>query len=355
MDKGYLSVTVCALFLTAILLPLKSYAQAPPISKINFEQRTKTIVWDVGSQRGVVDRDDDLTDFDQECTIADSSNNTNPVQILESKKNVPPSDLKNSVDSIYKKLGINADHLKMTPVAVFIGKANEPIFLLFPEQHLNNPVNRELGELHESLAQDMLKITAVLDGQGVNILNTMEGPQGPWTAEFKVSPKTLNDRFEAAKKLMATKWIAGGQLIGEIYGDRVATHFNDSNDLLIQYVLSLKAYEMSFEVNPDLNSRWTRAKAYLESQFPVRSSKVNVDSFRDFFEKTVAHTSEEIRATNSQICETRSREMARYSYELAKKQGVPAVYMGFGALHAHGVIEQLRKSSASYIVFSPNF
>ncbi len=39
----------------------------------------------------------------------------------------------------------------------------------------------------------------------------------------------------------------------------------------------------------------------------------------------------------------------------AKQQGARVVYLGFGALHAHGVIEQLRQYSVSYIVFSPNF
>ncbi len=143
--------------------------------------------------------------------------------------------------------------------------------------------------------------------------------------------------------------------MGEVYGDKILTHNNDNNDLTIQYALSLKAYEMSFEAKSDLNSRWDRAKAYLASKFPARSRMVQVDGFRDFFEKTVVRSSEEIKSINSQICEARSEEMARYSYGLAKKQGASVVYMGFGALHAHGVIEQLRRYSASFIVFSPNF
>jgi hypothetical protein len=355
MAKGHVSGTILGLFLMAVLSPLEVYAQSQAVAKVAFEERTGIIVWDVGSQRGLVDRNDDLTDLSQECTIADSSIIPNPIQIMDSKKGVSPDILNQSVAQILEKFGVSAGNFKMTPIAAFVGKVNEPVFLLFPEQHINNPVKQELGELHESLAKDTLNLTAILDAQDIKIVNTMEGPQGPWASEFKLSPKTLKERFEEAYKLMATKWISGGQLIGEVYGDKVLTHNNDNNDLTIQYALSLKAYEMSFEAKSDLNSRWDRAKAFLASRFPVRSRMVQVDSFRDFFDKTVVRSSEEIKGINSQICEARSREMARYSYELAKQQGARVVYMGFGALHAHGVIEQLRQNSASYIVFSPNF
>lgn len=138
MAKGYLSGTVLGLFLTA--LSLKVYAQ--PVAKIDFEQLSRVIVWDVGSQRGIVDRDDDLTDLDQECTIADSSIIPNPRQIIASKKGISQDVLKQSVAQILGRFNVNAADFKTTPVAAFIGKANEPVFLLFPEQHINNPVKQ---------------------------------------------------------------------------------------------------------------------------------------------------------------------------------------------------------------------
>lgn len=44
----------------------------------------------------------------------------------------------------------------------------------------------------------------------------------------------------------------------------------------------------------------------------------------------------------AKIFALRSREMARYTYELAAKERARVVYMSFGALHAHGVIKGVR-------------
>jgi hypothetical protein len=82
---------------------------------------------------------------------------------------------------------------------------------------------------------------------------------------------------------------------------------------------------------------------------------VQVDGYREFFNQITSLQSEQTKMLNSQVCEARSREMARYTYELAKKSGAKVVYMGFGGLHAHGVIKQLQEYSASSILFSPNF
>lgn len=61
-----------------------------------------------------------------------------------------------------------------------------------------------------------------------------------------------------------------------------------------------------------------------------------------------------LREIPSQLCEERSYEMAKYSYNFGKANGAKVIFMTFGAKHTHGVIQQLRKFSASFIVFSPN-
>jgi hypothetical protein len=47
--------------------------------------------------------------------------------------------------------------------------------------------------------------------------------------------------------------------------------------------------------------------------------------------------------------------MAVVAYEAAKAERARVVFMSFGLLHTYGIMEQLKKYSASFIVFSPNY
>lgn len=331
-------------------------SQGALIPKVDFEQRTEVLAWDVGYRPGYIDEGDLLTDLTQECPVGGANVFPPPEHMLSARERSTAHDLNLAVAQILKKFGMQASDFKMNAVVAGVGKPKEPLFLLFPAYQMNEPVKRELGELHQARALDILKLTTVLDGQGVVVVNSLEGPLGAWAPEYKLTPQILGDRIDAAYKLMSTRWVSGGNLIGEIYADKVFTQYSDRNDLAIQYALAVSAYEMSFEASPlDLGSRWDRAKAYVRERYPFRSTIVNLDSFRGFFEKIVSRSSDELRTLSSQICEVRGHEMARYSHDMAKRRGAGVVYMEFGAIHTHGIVEQLRKHSASYIVFSPNF
>lgn len=91
------------------------------------------------------------------------------------------------------------------------------------------------------------------------------------------------------------------------------------------------------------------------NQSPLRTSLINVEDYRAFYESALTLPLEEISNQFTETCELRSHEMARYTYELAKNEKAQIVYMSFGALHTHGVLEELKKYPAYIIVFSPNY
>ncbi len=90
----------------------------------------------------------------------------------------------------------------------------------------------------------------------------------------------------------------------------------------------------------------------LASEMMVK--RVNIDDYEKYFRDVLSLPTAQINKINSQVCEERSGEMARYSHALAVSERARVVYMSFGAVHAHGVIKQLQAYSASMIVFSPN-
>src|SRR4051812_32281642 len=138
------SPSIFLLTVSALLLANLPASGEAPTPKISFEQRTGVLAWDVGSAPGFVDTGDDLTDLDQECTIADSSVVPNLTQILATK-NKDPNQLNTTVALILKKFGLAGVDFKMNPLAASIGSNDQPVFFLFPEIHINDPVKPELG------------------------------------------------------------------------------------------------------------------------------------------------------------------------------------------------------------------
>lgn len=344
------------LFCSLLHSPVTALTQEGVLPKIAFEQRTRVLVWDIGYHPSIVDQDDILTDLNRECVVDESEIHLKPQELYLSKSESLVKDVNQVAAQILSPFAVQVSDFKMNPVVAQLGKPKEPVFFLFPSLHMNNPVKRELGRLHQARALDLLKLTTMLEVQGSGVVNTMEGPQGRWKTELKLTPRDLGSRIDEAFKVMGGQWVSGSDLIGEVYGDKIFTQFADSNEFAVQFALTQSAFAMSFEPVPgDPGTRWDRAKADIRERYPRRSQVVNLDNFRPFFDKIVGRTSDELRAAGSQVCELRAREMVRYTYEIAKQRSADVVYMEFGVIHTHGIMEYLKKRSASFIVFSPNF
>jgi hypothetical protein len=352
-SKGLFPLALVPVLFTASYLQI-AQANTAIIPKAEFERNTQVLVWDVGYHPFVVDRGDVLTDLTKECSVDFDSLDTQ--EIFRSRKIQADSESNRDLALLLERFGVQAEDFRMNAVTAHLGRPNEPVFFLFPSLYMSDPVKGELGRLHEARALDLLKLTTVLDSQKVMILNMMEGPQGEWSSELKLTPRDLGSRLAEAYKLVAKHWVTSGHLIGEVYGDRVFTQYADRSDLVIQHALLMSAYEMSFEPVPaDPGTRWDRAKADLKEKHLSHVRVVNVDTFRAFFEQAVGRPSKDLRAAVGRICRLRAQEMTHYAYDIAKRRGSDVIYMEFGVAHAHDIINDVRKRLSSYIVFSPNF
>lgn len=340
------------LALTSLLLlsPFALAAQPKQTSKIEFEREYGAVVWDTGTDPNFIDAKDNLTNIHEECSLLDDKDS--PQRILQHKQDMKL--LSESEKELLRRIGNPQLSVSMNIVSASVGTKDSPIYLLFPEVHLGNPTH-SLGSLHNSRAEDLYQLTHVLVALGLKIINTDEGSQGNWHSELDLKPKTEAERAAAKEVILEKKWISASQLIGEIYRDKVPVQYNDSDDLIVKNILDIVAYSQLGDESINMNNRWSKAQIYMYKNFPVRSKAVNLQKYKEYFMKVAISGKRKIEQEFTALCEQRSQEMFRYSAELAKSEGAQIIYMSFGAQHTHGILRAIQDSSASSIVFSPNY
>ena len=321
-----------------------SAAQATSQSKVAFEQRTGMLVWDVGRVAGQIDAGDDMTDMSLSCSVENSSDPTLPLK--DGADIDQSSTMLAAVNRILTRIGIADVSIKMNPVLGVEGQASKAVFLLFPELHLEGGADHTRALLHQARALDMWALAEALVGHH-QILNTDEGPQGFWPAINNHTVLSGPDRRKFADALIAKTWEPGAMLLSELFYGQITSREQDSNDLAIKYVLTLDALTAPGE-------DWTTARTKMVARLPTRASLVNVESYRSFNESLRSLSPTKLVELNTDLCEQRSRKMLEYTSSLALSQRADVVFMSFGALHAHGVLEQIRRLGASAIVYSPN-
>lgn len=334
------------------LLFATSRASSNEISKVAFEQKTGVFVWKMSGPKEKLDQGDDLTDLTKSCNTLETSSSTNSQKLLSERAKTAPifSTLAEvNTEQLLRKLGIDKNKLKLNPVMADIGRDDKPIFFLFPEVHMSYSTRA----LHRSLANDLLKITHTLDRKRTRVLNTYEGPQDTWEKTRDTSPRSVRERNIAATALFDKLNYSAFRIIGEVYNDRIETEYHDDNDLAIKNILALQANEHSKRGIASVDG-WKQGSNFLKQNLPGRARLVDLEEYESYYEDLRRLDAEKLKAKASELCEERSSEMAKYTMDLARRRRAQVIYMSFGALHAHGIIEQLKKDSASFIVFSPN-
>jgi hypothetical protein len=337
-----------AFFLFLMTIVSTSTALSFSIPKASFEQKTGVLVWKMGNSKAQLDDNDDLTDLTKECDIFSPLKATQAEKLLEaSPKNNQA--LHTSAQTLIRKLGLEKLRVRMNPVMAEVGQENKPIFLLFPEFH----VNASTSSLRRSFANDLMLVTHMLDRRKIKILNTYEGVQDIWQKDHDFKPWTIAERNRDAQTLFYKHGASAARIIGEVYYDKIDTAYNDDNDLAIKNVLAISAYN-NLQNGVTGDSSWEQSVKYLKRTVAGRLKQVDVEEYRSFYDDLLSFDLATLKKKPSELCEQRSSEMAKYTYKLARDKNAKVIYMTFGALHAHGVIEQIKKYSASFIVFSPN-
>jgi hypothetical protein len=299
-----------------------------------------------------IDTSDDLTDLRKSCNALSGLSASDSRKILAQRSRSAPifhALAESNTRTLIRKLGLDKTPLKLNSVMAEIGNEDKPIFFLFPEVHLSYSTRA----LHRSLANDILKITHILDRNRTRILNTYEGAQGTWEKTRDVSPWSIRERNIEATKLFDKLNYSASRIIGEVYNDHIETEYNDDNDLAIKNVLALQAYNHSQQKIP-LEESWTLTVNFLKNNVPGRIRLVDLEEYEPYYKELRALDPITLKKKPSELCEERSLKMAKYTFELAGKRRAKVIYMSFGAEHAHGIIQQLKSYSASFIVFSPN-
>jgi hypothetical protein len=324
-----------------IIIGFSNFAFAED-SKIQIEQRSQVIIWDQGQLRGIGDAGDDVTDFTKPCLAEDDQS----LESLRHRTLSSPAQIMQLTNSLLNSLGVHT-RFAMNPISVFQGNTREPIFFLFPEIHIQESPSASTLLLHESRAMDMASLTNELVKNQINVLNFDEGPLGlPWKKTLPVSPNDSDKALAWAANVLKEYSISGAGLVGEAFSPKVKTAYNDDNDLWMRWVLTVFALA---------HQKWTETRHVLMKSSRVTEAKINLDNYKGFYNK-LSHLSEvELKNSYSNYCENRSKKMVIFAYETAKAEGARVVFMSFGTLHAYGIIEQLKKYSASFIVFSPNY
>lgn len=330
-----------SLLIAFILIGLSSFAFAES-SKNQIEQRSQVIIWDQGRLRGLGDPGDDVTDFTKPCSAQEDQS----LESLRDRTLNSPAQIMQSTDRLLKSLGVHAQ-FAMNPVSVFQGNRSEPVFFLFPEVHIQESPSASTILLHTSRAMDMASLTNELIKNQITVLNFDEGPLGlPWKKTLPLSPNDPDKALAWSANVLKEYSITGAGLVGEAFSPKVKTAYNDDNDLWMRWVLTVFALG---------HQKWTETRGELVKSSRVTEAKINVGNYKTFYDKLLRSSEVELKNSYSNYCERRSRKMATFAYEAARAESPRAIFMSFGMLHTYGVVEQLKKYSASFIVFSPNY
>lgn len=335
-----------------LVINLSSICFGFTVPKASFEQQTGVLVWTMNGSKERVNADDDLTDLKTSCDVLERLPASDTAKILAKRSKSAPvfqtlTEL--SARTLTQKLGIAKMKLKINPVMAEIGKDDKPVFLLFPEVHLNSNTRA----LHRSLANDLLRMTHILDRRKIRILNMYEGAQGTWEKTRPDTPNSIRERNLEATALFDRHGFSAPRIIGEVYSDRVDTEYHDNNDLAIKNILALQAFSHA-QAGTAVEDGWSQSVRFLKNNVPGRTRLVELGEYRSYYEDFRKLDMALLRKVSSELCEERSVQMAKYTFDLAGRRRAKVVYMSFGALHTHGIIQQLKKQSASFIVFSPN-
>lgn len=317
-------------------------------NKAEIEATSNILIWDTGAEAGKADSQDNFTDLNRPTSGMTELN-------LNAKNNRNPIRIQSDSEKTFQSLGLTFKDIKTNPVDLY-GSVGKIFFILLPEIHLgvNSPDKVKL--LHESFAIDMFNTVEKLREQGISILNSIEGPRGlSFITKINLKPKTPEGRKELAEQIRNKNWTSASQHIGETQSDMVMNIYSDDNRLTLMFGLSLVLENFSNKSPEEKIAAWKDAKTNVINLFPTRASQYNIDMLYDFYIQSAKLTVEQTKELSSQLCEDRSREMAKFTLETARNQRKKIVFMSFGAFHTYGVTNYLKSQNIGYMVLSPNF
>jgi hypothetical protein len=324
---------------------------AAEINKGTFEKAYGIFVWDRGEVPGLVDGHDQMTDFLQSCGTESNKVNAGLLMLHQPRQNV---DLINQSSSqIIKILNLDSFTFSSDIIDAYIGEKNSPIFLLFPETHLESDVSSENRSIHLEKTRELYLLTKALLANGLPLSNSVEGPRGYWSSVLNLGNIDDNQRKSLIERIVNKANLSGGDAMAELFQGILPTAFVDTPGMNIKWAAAVFALDAKIN-NPGASApeQFKNFQNWLKQQ--GAEALIEKYQLNSFFTDLVTRPADEIKSTYTNLCETRSHKLVENALTDQTQLNAKVVYLSFGALHIHGVIEALKEKKISYLLFSPN-